>query len=196
MLIYEVVWLQLLQLVIGLTTASLGILLGTYMGEMRREPAPASAGLRPAASAASLRDVGTRHRGLRPGGALRSADARGFLYRPGRQRLRSRDAPGRGRCYLPVSAHAAHGRDSARDFARFEPMLRGVSWLGFFYAGNIAGATLGCLLAGFYLLRVFNMATATYVAACGKPAVPQPSYPRGIWPATSASLSGACAGDA
>ena len=30
----------------------------------------------------------------------------------------------------------------------------GVSWLGFFYGGNIAGAVFGCLLAGFYLLRV------------------------------------------
>src|SRR4029077_1878989 len=40
----------------------------------------------------------------------------------------------------------------------------GVSWLGFFYGGNIAGAVFGCLLAGFYLLRVHDMATATYVA--------------------------------
>ena len=40
----------------------------------------------------------------------------------------------------------------------------GVSWMGFFYAGNIGGAVLGCLLAGFYLLRVHDMPTATYVA--------------------------------
>ena len=40
----------------------------------------------------------------------------------------------------------------------------GVSWLGFFYGGNIAGAVLGSLLAGFYLLRVYDMAIATYVA--------------------------------
>ena len=40
-----------------------------------------------------------------------------------------------------------------------------VSWLGFFYGGNIAGAVFGCLLAGFYLLRVHDMAIATYVAA-------------------------------
>ena len=33
-LIYEVVWLQLLQLVIGSTAASLGVLLGTFMGGM------------------------------------------------------------------------------------------------------------------------------------------------------------------
>src|SRR5207253_1590649 len=41
---------------------------------------------------------------------------------------------------------------------------QGISWLGFFYGGNIAGAVLGCLLAGFYLLRVHDMATAIYAA--------------------------------
>src|SRR5205823_5413462 len=46
-----------------------------------------------------------------------------------------------------------------------ETTPQGVSWLGFFYGGNIAGAVFGCLLAGFYLLRVHDQATATYVAA-------------------------------
>ncbi len=41
---------------------------------------------------------------------------------------------------------------------------RGVSWLGFFYGGNIAGAVAGSLIAGYYLLRVFDMPTATAVA--------------------------------
>ena len=40
----------------------------------------------------------------------------------------------------------------------------GMSWMGFFYGGNIAGGVTGCLLAGFYLLRVYDMAIATYVA--------------------------------
>jgi spermidine synthase len=40
----------------------------------------------------------------------------------------------------------------------------GVSWLGFFYGSNIAGAVFGCLLAGFYLLRVHDMSTTTLVA--------------------------------
>ena len=39
-----------------------------------------------------------------------------------------------------------------------------VSWLGYLYGANIAGAVFGCLLAGFYLLRVYDVATATYVA--------------------------------
>ncbi len=42
---------------------------------------------------------------------------------------------------------------------------RGVSWLGLLYGANTAGAVFGCLLAGFYLLREFDMASATYFAA-------------------------------
>ena len=45
-----------------------------------------------------------------------------------------------------------------------ETTPQGVSWLGFFYGGNIAGAVVGSLLAGFYLLRVHDTAVATYVA--------------------------------
>jgi spermidine synthase len=41
---------------------------------------------------------------------------------------------------------------------------RGVSWLGFFYGGNIAGAVLGCVIAGFYLLPRFDWSTAALVA--------------------------------
>ncbi len=42
---------------------------------------------------------------------------------------------------------------------------RGVSWLGLLYGANTAGAVFGCLLAGFYLLRIFDMSSATYFAA-------------------------------
>src|SRR5262249_10353616 len=45
-----------------------------------------------------------------------------------------------------------------------ESTPKAVSWLGALYSANIAGAVLGCLLAGFYLLRVYDMATATYDA--------------------------------
>ena len=40
-----------------------------------------------------------------------------------------------------------------------------VSWFGYLYAGNIAGAVFGCLLSGFYLLRNYDVTTATLVAA-------------------------------
>ena len=33
-----------------------------------------------------------------------------------------------------------------------------------FYGGNLAGAVAGSVLAGFYLLRVYDMPTATFVA--------------------------------
>ncbi len=52
-----------------------------------------------------------------------------------------------------------------------ESTPEGVSWLGFFYGGNIGGGVLGSLLAGFYLLRVFDMAIATYVAVAINAAV-------------------------
>ena len=46
-----------------------------------------------------------------------------------------------------------------------ESSPEGISWLGFLYGSNIAGAVLGCLLAGFYLLRVYDMRVATLVGA-------------------------------
>src|SRR6185369_12557328 len=45
-----------------------------------------------------------------------------------------------------------------------EATPNGISWLGFFYGGNIAGAVIGSLLAGFYLLRVHDILVATFVA--------------------------------
>src|SRR5262249_19064276 len=46
-----------------------------------------------------------------------------------------------------------------------ESTQQGLSWLGHLYSANVAGAVIGCLLAGFYLLRVFDMGVATYTAA-------------------------------
>ncbi len=45
-----------------------------------------------------------------------------------------------------------------------EATPEGLSWLGFFYGGNIVGAVVGCLVAGFYLLRVYDLTTAALVA--------------------------------
>ena len=59
----------------------------------------------------------------------------------------------------------ADGRDAAVGRALLEASPRGISWLGILYTGNIAGAVFGCLFAGFYLLRLHDMAVATYAAA-------------------------------
>ncbi len=45
-----------------------------------------------------------------------------------------------------------------------ETTPRGVSWWGLLYGGNTAGAVFGCLLAGFYLLRIYDTVVATYWA--------------------------------
>src|SRR5438034_11787579 len=52
----------------------------------------------------------------------------------------------------------------------------GVAWLGFFYGGNIGGGVIGSLVAGFYLLRMFDVATATVVAVAINAAVALIAY--------------------
>ena len=65
-LIYEIVWFQLLQLVIGSSAVSLGVLLGTFMGGMCLGSLllPRLVSAR-ASSAAGLCVAGTRDRGDR-----------------------------------------------------------------------------------------------------------------------------------
>ena len=46
-----------------------------------------------------------------------------------------------------------------------EASPRAVAWWGWLYGGNTAGAVIGCLLAGFWLLRDFNTLTGTLFAA-------------------------------
>jgi len=164
-LIYEVVWLQLLQLVIGSTTVSLGVLLGTFMGGMcagtlllprlvsgRRHPLRVYALLELGIGAIGLlvlfgmpyvEHVYMSHAGHGPLGIL----------------LRGAVA---GVCLLPPTLLLGATLPAIARWVETDPL--GVSWLGYFYGGNIAGAVFGCLLAGFYLLRVHDMATATYVA--------------------------------
>ena len=65
-LIYEVVWFQLLQLVIGSSAVSMGVLLGTFMGGMCLGSflLPRYVGREPP-SAEGLRLPGTRDRAVR-----------------------------------------------------------------------------------------------------------------------------------
>src|SRR5579885_2970838 len=166
-LIYEVVWFQLLQLVIGASALSLGVLLGTYMGGMCL------------GSLLLSRYISTRQHPLRVYAAIEAGiGICGLLVLWGVPLIDRVYAALAGQglwgvvlravvCVLCLLAPTLLMGASLPAIARWiETTPRGVAWLGFFYGGNIAGAVFGCLLAGFYLLRVYDMATATYVAAC------------------------------
>ena len=165
-LIYEVVWLQLLQLVIGLTAVSLGILLGTFMGGMCLGslllPRLVSAQRHPLRVYALL-EFGIGIIGvivLFAVPALAQFYSASSAHGAGSIMLRSLIAAV---CLLPPTLLMGATLPAIARWVETTP--RGISWLGFFYGGNIAGAVFGCLLAGFYLLRIYNMAIATYVAA-------------------------------
>jgi spermidine synthase len=164
-LVYEIVWFQLLQLVIGSSAISLGVLLGTFMGGMCL------------GSLLLPRYIGGDQHPLRVYAYLElGIGALGLLILFGMPVLSS--------AYTSIGTTGIFGlvlRGIAAAICLLPPTLlmgatlpaisrwvkstpEGMSWLGFFYGGNIAGGVLGCLLAGFYLLRVYDMAIATYVA--------------------------------
>jgi spermidine synthase len=162
-LIYEVVWYQLLQLAIGSTSVSLGILLATYMGGLcigsvwlpsrkwKQHPLRIYAALEAGIAVCALFVqfalpylnrvyIAGAERGL-PGLLLRSTLA--------------------AMCMLAPTILMGATLPAIARWIKATP--EGIAWWGFLYAGNTAGAVFGCLLSGFYLLRVFNMATATYI---------------------------------
>ena len=164
-LIYEIVWFQLLQLIIGSSSISLGILLGTFMGGMclgslllsriisaRRHPLRVYAAL----------ELGIGGLGLLilvamplVGGiytAWGGEGVFGIIFRAVVAAI----------CLLPPTVLMGATLPAISRWVKATP--DGISWLGFFYGGNIAGGVVGCVLAGFYLLRVFDVATATFVA--------------------------------
>jgi len=216
-LIYEIVWYQLLQFVIGSTAISLGVLLATFMGglclgSIALPRVLAARKLHP------LRIYGVLELGIGLCGILVvfGMPLVGRIYVAGmghglpailwRAIISSV-------CLLPPTILMGA---SLPAIARWiKPTHRGISWLGFLYSANTIGAVFGCLLAGFYLLRVFDMATATYVAvainwavalisfvlAMGKPRdaadeaiAVRPAAAPNFWPVyATIALSGACA---
>ncbi|HEX4681311.1 MAG TPA: fused MFS/spermidine synthase, partial [Gemmatimonadaceae bacterium] len=219
-LIYEIVWFQLLSLIIGSSAVSMGVLLGTFMGGMC------------IGSLLLSKYVSRAQHPLRVYAMLEGAIAVfGLLVLWG--------MPFVGGLYFKIAVHGMSGvflrgiicalcllpptilmGATLPAIARWvETTADGVAWLGFFYGGNIAGAVFGSALAGFYLLRVFDMSVATYVAVAIDVAVLLASFglsrvteyrvaaagadasevrtaiiPRGAWPVYVAiALSGATA---
>jgi spermidine synthase len=165
-LIYEVVWLQLLQLVVGSTAVSMAVLLSAYMGGLcigsyllprlvstRRHPLRIYAIIE-----CGIGVLGILVLGLVPlvryvyvagvGAGLPGMLLRGILC---------------GLCLLPPTLLMGASLPAMARWLESTP--QGVARLGFLYGANTAGAVLGCVLAGFYLLRVYDMPTATFVAA-------------------------------
>ena len=164
-LIYEIVWFQLLQLVIGSSAVSLAVLLGTFMGGMclgsLALPRLVSARYHPLRVYAVL-ELGIALAAL---GVAIAVPIAGHLYTsmlghgmPGIL-LRALICAG---CLLPPTV--LMGATLPAIARGVETTPRGVSWLGYFYGGNTVGAVVGCLLAGFYLLRLHDVMTATYCA--------------------------------
>src|SRR5688500_5875409 len=151
-LIYEIVWFQLLQLVIGSSAVSLAVLLGTFMGGMclgsLSLPRLVSAGRHPLQVYAFL-ELGIGLAGLvvlvampaisRLYIALVGHGMPGILLRAAICSI----------CLLPPTMLMGATLPAVARWVEATP--RGVSWLGIFYGGNTVGAVGGCLLAGFYL---------------------------------------------
>ncbi|HWB87522.1 MAG TPA: fused MFS/spermidine synthase [Bryobacteraceae bacterium] len=165
-LIYEIVWLQLLQLVIGSTAVSLGVLLATFMGGLclgsLALPRLVPAHHHPLRVYALL-ELGTGVLALAVWLAAPLVDrvyVTAFGHGLPSILLRAVVAAA---CLLPPTLLMGASLPAIARWVETSP--RGVARLGLLYGANIAGAVFGCLLAGFYLLRVHDMLFATLVAA-------------------------------
>ena len=164
-LIYEVVWFQLLQLSIGSSTVSLAVLLGVFMGGMCLGslllPRYLSGSIHPLKVYAYL-EIGIGICGVL---VLLLVPILGDLYTKiagsGGISIVLR-AVVASICLIPPTLLMGATLPAIARWVETTP--QGVSWLGFFYGGNLVGAVAGSLLAGFYLLPVFDMTTATFVA--------------------------------
>ena len=164
-LIYEVVWFQLLQLVIGSSAISLAVLLGTFMGGMCIGSFLLPRYIR--ANEHPLKVYAYLELGIGAFGLLilfgmpvlssiytawGGSGVFGLIFRGVAASI----------CLLPPTILMGATLPAMSRWVETSP--QGVAWLGYFYGGNTGGAVIGSLLAGFYLLRVHDMATATYAA--------------------------------
>ncbi|MEQ1690711.1 MAG: fused MFS/spermidine synthase [Gemmatimonas sp.] len=164
-LIYEVVWLQMLSLIVGSSAISLGVVLGTFMGGMcagslllsryvSRAPHPlrvyawleAGIGVCGLLIVTLLPFIGKLYVAIGLGGFP------GLLLSGVFCAI----------ALLPPTLMMGATLPAISRFVQATP--RGVSWLGFFYGGNIVGGVVGSLLAGYYLLRLHDVVYATVVA--------------------------------
>ncbi len=155
----------MLQLVIGSSAVSLGVLLGTYMGGMclgslffaRFVPVE-----RNALKVYAALEAGTAVFGL---GVFFGLPLVEQLYTAGlSQGLPNMILRGLACaiCLLPPTVLMGATLPAISRWVTGTP--NAASWWGYFYGANIAGGVVGCFAAGFYLLRIHDMGFATYVA--------------------------------
>src|SRR5262245_28165524 len=165
-LIYEIVWFQLLQLVIGSSAISLGLLLAAYMGGLCLGSAALPRLVSPHRN--PLRVYAYLELGIGAFGmfTLLGLPLIGRIYIAGATTgtlgLVTRGAIA-AVCLLPPTLLMGASFPAIARWVQATP--KAVSWLGSLYSANIVGAVIGCVVAGFYLLRLYDMAIATYAAA-------------------------------
>jgi spermidine synthase len=165
-LVYEVVWFQLLRLVIGASSLSLGILLASFMGGMCLGslclPLVVPARLHPlrvyAALELALGGIGCSLPWWLPrvsdwyqqhaADSLTGITARAVVA---------------GVALIPPAMLMGATLPAVARWVKDNP--KGLSQLGIFYGANLAGAVLGCLAAGFVLLPRTDVVFASNVAA-------------------------------
>lgn len=143
-LLYEIVWFQTMELVLGSTAISVGIFLATYMGGLCAGSLAYPYFARRTTNA--LRFYGVIEGAIGVFGLMvlfampmvPRAIAVALLVPP---------------TFFMGAALPALGKACQQKVS-----------MGLLYAANIAGGVIGCLAGGFYLLREFNVTVATFAA--------------------------------
>jgi spermidine synthase len=171
-LIYEIVWFQLMQLALGQTAVSLAVLLTAFMGGLCAGslglPRLNLAGQHPLRVYAWL-EASVAVFALMVGPLISFFNRINFTgeqHGAGGLLLRGMIALV---CLLPPTVLMGASLPALARWIQATP--QGLSWWGWLYGGNTAGAVIGCLVGGFYFLRVYNMAITIYVAAAMNVAV-------------------------
>ena len=213
-LIYEITWYQLLQLALGSTAISLGVLLASFMGglclgsyflpryaDKRTHPLRVYAAIELGIGACGLLVLWLLPLMARIYFASEAAGLPSMLLRGLLAAL----------CLLPPTILMGASLPAISRFVKASP--RAASLWGWLYAGNTLGAVVGALTAAFVLLRLFDVGVASYAAVAinvivalaswklaqrapmaeSAPAAPAPANDTGeaLWPVTlTIALSG------
>jgi spermidine synthase len=143
-LLYEIIWFQMMELVVGSTAISVGILLAVYMGGLG------------AGSLAFPRLANRTTSSLRLYAIIELAiGIFGVIALFAMPRLPQVLAVA---CLIPPTLFMGAALPALGRATNGRPSM------SLLYAANIAGGVVGCLAGGFYLLRQFDVTIATFAA--------------------------------